>query len=215
VRSTISANEHKPLSEDCRRAGSLLAAGGVVAIPTDTVYGLAAVAADAAAVGRVYEIKRRPADQPLSLFVASIEQAQLLAEPGEPALALARRFWPGALTIVAPLRPSFATRAAAGTGTIGLRVRADAALRELAAQLGPLTATSANRSGEPAARTAEEVRAQFGDDIDLILDAQPSPREDPSTVVDCTSGQDVRVLREGGVSREAIAGALAGLASVR
>ncbi|MDE3094553.1 MAG: threonylcarbamoyl-AMP synthase [Chloroflexota bacterium] len=196
-----------------RRALDVLREGGVVALPTDTVYGLVAVATDDAAVQHVLDIKRRPAGESLPLFVASLEQAELIAALTPPARVLAARFWPGALTIVLRRRPEFRTLAAAGD-TVGVRVPADPVLRELAAQLGPLTGTSANRSGHPEARTAAEVRAQLGDDADLVVDAPLPASGVPSTVVDCTDERTVRVLREGAVRRADIALVLAGVAEV-
>jgi L-threonylcarbamoyladenylate synthase len=208
-------HRHKHLSENDQylRAVEVLRGGGVVALPTDTVFGLCAVAADDAAVRRLYEIKRRRLDQPLPLFVADADQAALVAGITPAAAVLMARFWPGALTVVVPLRPSFATLAAAGSGSIGLRAPADAFLRELARQLGPITGTSANLSGQPEARSATEVRAQLGDAVDLIVDAPPASSGPPSTVVDCT-GTPVRVLREGAVTRAAIASELKGIAEV-
>lgn len=191
-----------------RAAIDALRQGGVVALPTDTVYGLCAVAADDAAVQRLYEVKRRPADQPLPLFVAGLGQAALIADLNDTARALAERFWPGALTIVVPKKRSYRTRAAAGAETIGLRAPADPVLREIAAQLGPITGTSANLSGQPECRTAADVRAQLGDAVDAVVDAPLAADQPPSTVVDCTDERAVRILREGAVTRAQIAAAL-------
>ena len=201
-------------NEQYRRAVGVLRQGGVVAVPTDTVYGLVAVAADRAAVDRVYEIKTRDPAQPLPLFVASAEQAGLIAELNAAARALAAKFWPGALTIVVPKRPAYETRAVAGGDSVGVRVPADPFLREAASQLGPLTGTSANLAGRDECRTATDVRAQLGDAIDLIVDAPVAATGMPSTVVDCTDPSRVRILREGAVPRDAIAAALAGIAQV-
>ena len=197
-----------------REAIDALAAGGLVALPTDTVYGLCAVAADDAAVRRLYDVKSRPADQPLPLFVASVEQAELVAEVNDSARALAVAFWPGALTIVLRRRPSYRTLAAGGGETIGVRVPDDAAIREIAAQLGPLTGTSANRSGGPEARTAQEVDAQLDGSVDVIVDAPVRGNARTSTVVDCSDTGNVRVVREGAIERAPIAEALAGLTTL-
>jgi L-threonylcarbamoyladenylate synthase len=201
-------------NEQYRRAVEVLRQGGMVALPTDTVYGLVVVAADRAAVERVYETKVRDLAQPMPLFVASIEQAELVAELNGGARALASRFWPGALTIVVPKKAAFETRAAAGEQTVGLRVPADPFLREAARQLGPLTGTSANIAGREECHTAAEVRAQLGDSVDLIVDAPVSAMGTPSTVVDCTDALSVRVLREGAIPRVAIEAALAGVATL-
>lgn len=211
-----SDNRHKPLDEkqQYRDALEVLRHGGLVALPTDTVYGLCAVAADVAAVRRLYELKRRPLDQPLPVFVASAEQAELVVEMTAPARALAERFWPGQLTIVLPKKPSYATAAAASGDTIGVRVPDDPVIREMAAQLGPLTGTSANVSGEREAHSAAEVRAQLGDDVDLVVDAPVQASGRPSTVVDCTDPTTVRVVRAGAVEREALDRALAGVSTL-
>jgi L-threonylcarbamoyladenylate synthase len=201
-------------NEQYRRAIDVLRQGGIVALPTDTVYGLVAVASEGAAVERVYETKARDPAQPMPLFVASIEQAELVAELNEAARVLAARFWPGAVTIVVPKKPAFPTRAAVGEKTVGLRVPADPFLREAARQLGPLTGTSANIAGREECHSAAEVRAQLGATVDLIVDAPVSATGTPSTVVDCTHAASVRVLREGAVSRAAIEAALAGVATL-
>ncbi len=207
-----SAHRHKRLDEkeQYRRAVEALRTGGIVALPTDTVYGLCAVAADASAVRRLYDVKARPADQPLPLFVASVEQAELVVEMNDAAQRLARVFWPGALTIVLPRKPAYETLAAAGGATLGVRVPDDVAIREIAAQLGPITATSANRSGAPETRSAAEVEAQLDGAADVVVDAPVAADARPSTVVDCGDPARVRIVREGAIGRAAIARALAG-----
>lgn len=207
---------HKQLSvvEQYRRAIDVLRHGGVVALPTDTVYGLVAVAADDAAVERIYELKARDPQQPMPLFVASLEQAELVGVFNAAAGALAARFWPGALTIVVPVRPAYGSRALAGGATVGLRAPGDAWIREAAAQLGPLTGTSANIAGREECHTAAEVRAQLGEAPDLIVDAPVDATGKPSTIVDCSGRDGVRVLRDGAVPRRDIAAALSGVAEV-
>ena len=202
------------MSAQYRDAIETLRAGGIVALPTDTVYGLVAVAADRAAVERVYEVKARDPKQPLPFLVASVEQAELIAEVNDVARRLMQRFWPGALTIVLRKRQAYETRAAAGGDTVGVRVPADPALRELASQAGPLTGTSANIAGRDECHTAADVRAQLGDAVDLIVEAPIDATGRPSTVVDCTEPGRVRVLREGAVGRDALREALAGAAEV-
>jgi L-threonylcarbamoyladenylate synthase len=209
-------NRHKPLDIKAqhRRAFEILRSGGIVAMPTDTVYGLVAVAADRAAVERVYDAKMRDPDQPMPVLVASAEQAGLIAELDDVARRLMQRFWPGALTIVLRKRPSFETRAVAGGDTIGIRAPRAHVLCELASQLGPLTGTSANIAGREECHTGAEVRAQLGDAVDLIIDAPIDATGRTSTIVDCTDPARVRVLREGAVAREALAEALAGVAEL-
>jgi L-threonylcarbamoyladenylate synthase len=197
-----------------RAAVDVLRQGGVAAVPTDTVYGIVALAADDAAVERVYELKRRDPRQPMPLFVADAAQAGLIARFTLAAERLAACFWPGPLTIVLPMKRSFRTRAAAGGDSIGVRVPDDPALREIAAQLGPLTGTSANIAGREECRTASEVHAQLGESVDVIVDAPVRGGGVPSTVVDCSDPARVRVVREGAVLREALATTVAGLAEV-
>jgi L-threonylcarbamoyladenylate synthase len=200
--------------EQFRRAFEVLREGGIVAMPTDTVYGLIAVATDSAAVDRAYHAKVRDPQQAMPLFVGSLEQAELIAEMNDTARLLASLYWPGALTLVLAKKPSFLTRATAGGDTIGLRAPADAVLREFALQLGPLTATSANIAGREETHTAAEVHEQIGDVVDFIVDATPVATGKPSTIADVTDPHEVRVLREGAITREALADALAGAANV-
>jgi L-threonylcarbamoyladenylate synthase len=211
------AHEHKRLSaiEDYRRAVEVLRQGGVVALPTDTVYGLCAVAADRAAVERIYEIKARDPGQPMPLFVASMEQAELIAAMNDAARALADRFWPGALTIVMRRKLRYESRALAGGDTAGVRVPDDAALREIAAQLGPLTGTSANIAGREECRTAAEVIAQLDGAVDFVVDAPVAATGVPSTIVDCTDAAQIAILRAGAIDAAGIAKAVAGTAVVR
>lgn len=210
------AHEHKRLSlrEQYLQAVAVLREGGIVALPTDTVYGLCAVAADTAAVERVYELKARDPAQPMPLFIASIEQAALIVQTNAAAEALAAAFWPGALTIVMRRRDAYRSRALAGGDSAGVRVPDDPALRKMAAQLGPLTGTSANIAGREECRTAAEVRAQLGDAVDLIIDAPIRATGAPSTIVDCTEEARVRVVRDGAISRDAVTEALAAIATV-
>ena len=198
------------IKQQYRDAVEVLRSGGIVALPTDTVFGLCAVAADRAAVERVYDAKARDPKQAMPLFVASIEQAELIAEMNDVARRLAARFWPGALTIVVRKKRGYKSRALAGGDTIAIRAPGDAAIREMAAQLGPLTGTSANIAGHEECHTAEDVREQLGDAVDLIIDAPVAAAAEPSTIVDCTNERSLRVLRNGAISRETIASALAG-----
>jgi L-threonylcarbamoyladenylate synthase len=197
-----------------RHAYQVLREGGVVAVPTDTVYGLIAVAADRGAVQRVYDAKDRDPAQALPVFVGSVEQAEIIGELNVAAHRLAAAFWPGALTIVVRKKPSFDTRATAGEETIALRAPGDPVLREFALQLGPLTGTSANVAGREECHDAVQVRAQLGERIDFIVDAAPVATGKPSTIVDATDPASVKVLRDGEITREAIADALAGIADV-
>jgi L-threonylcarbamoyladenylate synthase len=194
------------INQQYRHAIDDLRQGGIVALPTDTVYGLCAVAADSAAVERIYDTKVRRPDQALPIFVASIEQAALVAVVSAVARKLMQRFWPGALTIVLPKSPIYDPRAAAGGDTIAVRAPGDPVLRELASQLGPITGTSANIAGQPECHTAADVRAQLGDAVDYIVDAPIDATSVPSTIVDCTAPDgSVRTIRQGAISADDIA----------
>ena len=179
--------------------------GAIVALPTDTVYGIA-VALDAPdGITRLFAAKSRPADRAIALLVADQAQAETLGELSPVARALADAFWPGGLTLVLPRRKKIATPPELGSdaATVGLRVPDHPAPRALAAAVGPLPTTSANRSGEPEARDADAIDAALGNAIDLILDGGPAPGGPASTVVDCT-GRRPQVLRVGAVPIEAI-----------
>lgn len=189
-------------------AAEILRDGGVVALPTDTVYGLCAVAADSGAVEAAYAVKERDPRQAMPIFVATLEQAQTIGDFNDSARNLAAAFWPGPLTIVVPKRAGYVSRATAGEDTIALRVPADERLRALCEQVGPLTGTSANIAGREECHTAAEVREQIGPRVNLIVDAPVEATGQPSTIVDCSVEGSVRVLRDGAVSREAIETAL-------
>jgi L-threonylcarbamoyladenylate synthase len=189
-------------------AAEVLRDGGVVALPTDTVYGLCTVAADSGAVEAAYAVKERDPRQAMPIFVATLEQAATLGNFNEAARALAAAFWPGPLTIIIPKRAGYVSRATAGEDTVALRVPADERLRALCEQVGPLTGTSANIAGREECHTAAEVRAQIGPRVNLIVDG-PVPAEGlPSTIVDCSVQGSARILRDGAVSRQVIETAL-------
>ena len=183
--------------------------GGVVALPTDTVYGLAADLASPAAIERLFAAKGRPADRAVVLLLADAAQADAIASWPASAAGLANAFWPGGLTIVVPQRAGaeLPEGLTGGRSTIGLRLPDHPAPRALAAGLGPLPVTSANLSGRPPAADAGEILDQLGDAIDLILDGGPARGGPPSTVVDC-SGDVVRILRSGAIPEDAIAAAV-------
>jgi L-threonylcarbamoyladenylate synthase len=198
-------------------AARLLRAGRLVAFPTETVYGLGANALDAEAVARIYAVKRRPAASPLIVHVASIEMAQsLVANWPEIADRLARRFWPGPLTLVLekqlekpPVIPPIVT---AGLPTVGLRMPAHPIALALIRAAGvPLAAPSANRFTELSPTTADHVRRGLGSDIDYILDGDPCSVGIESTVLSLAEPRPI-LLRPGGISRaelEAIVGPVA------
>jgi L-threonylcarbamoyladenylate synthase len=183
----------------------VLRAGGIVAIPTDTVYGLAAWLETPDGIERLFEAKGRPAERAIAVLLADAAQADALALLTPAARLLAEAFWPGGLTLVLAQRPDRPLPASltGGRSTIGLRVPDHPAPRALAAALGPLPTTSANLSGEPEARDAAEIEARLGSALDLILDGGPASGGVSSTVVDA-SGPDARILRAGAIPAEAI-----------
>jgi len=191
-------------------AARILRGGGLVAFPTETVYGLGADAASERAVARIYAAKDRPSFNPLIAHVASLEAAQKQGLFSNEAALLARRFWPGPLTLVLPLAPgaSVCALARAGQETIALRIPAHpVALALIEAADRPLAAPSANRSGRVSPVTADHVAQDLGGQIDLILDGGACPLGLESTIVACLDGPP-RLLRPGGICRSAIEDAL-------
>jgi L-threonylcarbamoyladenylate synthase len=194
----------------------VLRAGDVVALPTDTVYGIAVALETPGGIERLFAAKSRPPDKAIALLLADAGQAADIGELTPAAEALARAFWPGGLTLVVPRRvdrplPAALTGGPLAPGaipTVGLRVPAHDAPRAIARALGPLPTTSANVSGEPEARDAGEIEARLGPALELILDGGPARGGPASTVVDIT-GDEPRILRSGAIPDEAIARCLA------
>jgi L-threonylcarbamoyladenylate synthase len=178
-------------------AVAALGNGGVIVIPTDTVYGLAARADLDHAVRRITELKGRPQGRPFQVLIPGSDWIDRLGEPTDDARLLAARFWPGPLTIVVRAR-SDAPPAPVADGTIGLRHPAHAGALEILDRSGPLAASSANRTGEPTPSTIDEVRRSFGDGVDVYVDGG-KVAGDASTVVDAT-GPRALILREGSIS---------------
>lgn len=197
-----------------KRAVRLLRDGFLVGMPTETVYGLAADAANPEAVARLYAAKGRPRFNPLITHVASLEAAAAEGELDERARALAARFWPGPLTLVVPVAATVRTcdLARAGLETIALRVpRHSLALELVGAFGGPLVAPSANPSGRLSPTRAEDVATAFGDSVALVLDGGPCEAGIESSIVSLLPGEPARLLRPGAIPRgrlEKIAGAL-------
>ena len=182
---------------------SILKEGGLVAFPTDTVYGLGACASLHKAVEHIFQVKGRPLGMALPLLLADISWISKFAEHISPiAWLLVHNFLPGALTLVLNRSNSVPDIVTAGGKTVAVRVPAHPVPVALAQGLGvPVVGTSANLSGEPSALTAEEVRAQLGDSVELVIDGGRCPGGKESTVVDL-SGEIPVVLREGAISRE-------------
>jgi L-threonylcarbamoyladenylate synthase len=190
------------------RALALLRGGEPIAFPTDTVYGVGAPAHDAAAVLRLYAVKRRPQTQAIPLLISdAADLTSVAADVPTLALRLAR-LWPGALTLVLPAAPKLPPELLAGGATVAVRLPDHDWLRDLIRALGgPLAATSANLHGEHDPQTAADVAAQLGDALPLIADGGATPGPVPSTIVDCT-GAEPRLLRAGALPWEGIIAAL-------
>jgi L-threonylcarbamoyladenylate synthase len=179
-------------------AAKIIAQGGVIAFRTDTFYGLGADPFNATAVARIRELKGREENKPILLLLAEASIAdRFIADRSEQFEEVARKFWPGPLTIVGRAVADLPAEITAGTGTVGVRVPADSSVRDLVRECGgALTATSANPSGREAARSAKEVLDYFGDGIDLIVDGGGVTATQASTVVDVTSAP-MRIIRQG------------------
>jgi L-threonylcarbamoyladenylate synthase len=198
-----------PSADVLRYAAERLLHGEVVAIPTDTVYGLAADPFNLAAVEEIYRVKGRPEVRALPILVNSLDQAMLLArEVPRNFLRLAEEFWPGALTLVVDASHRLPLKVTANTGRIALRwPRSEVVARLIEEFDGPLTGTSANLSGSPPCTSAEDVFRQLGDRLLVILDAGETKSATPSTIVEL-HGDDCKILREGAISCDEIFEAL-------
>jgi L-threonylcarbamoyladenylate synthase len=189
-------------------AAALLSSGELVAFPTDTVYGLGALAFDEHAVSRISDVKGRSGEKAIPILIGSIDQLALVSS-GANSIGeeLARKFWPGPLTIVLPRHPAIPD-AVTPFPTVGIRIPNFAATIELLKLTGPMAVSSANITGMGSSATARGVEAQLNGKISLILDGGVTPGGIPSTVVDCTQ-EEPKILREGPISLEQILQALA------
>jgi L-threonylcarbamoyladenylate synthase len=180
------------------QAAERLRTGAVIAFPTDTLYGVGARAADPAAVGRLYEVKRRPSAQPMVWLVTGRDQVERFALVSPAAAELMARFWPGPLTLVLPGSTAGNRRSIA--------VRApdhDVALALLSALGEPIASSSANPAGQPPPTDADQVIAGLGEELDLVLDGGPCRIGEPSTILDLT-GATPRILRQGAIPASAL-----------
>ena len=186
-------------------AARILAEGGLVAFPTDTVYGVGAHAFQPDAVERIYVAKIRPRDKAIPILLARADDLVLVAEGiTETAWLLAERFWPGGLTLILPRKANVPDVVSASGSTVAVRVPDHSVVLALIAALGaPLAATSANLSGRPSSVTAQEVEAELGGRIELILDGGQCPGGIPSTVLDLTADPPA-ILRAGAIGVEEI-----------
>lgn len=196
---TISLSE-VAVDEVVQRIAAALRDGGVVLLPTDTVYGLAARPGDPAATDRLFALKGRDADTPLAVLCADVAQALELAHPsiGAAVAVVGEQWWPGPLTLVVPRRPGLELHLGEPATTIGLRVPDHDVVRAVAAATGPIAATSANRHGEPTPSTAAEAADALGPGLALVVDAGPVAAR-ASSVIDATTAPWT-TLRDGPVS---------------
>lgn len=209
-----------------RHARQAIARGELIVLPTDTVYGIAADAFTPAAVQRLLDAKGRGRDQPPPVLVAGQNAlAALVEEIPEPVQRLVDQFWPGGLTIVLPAQASLSWDLGDTLGTVAVRMPDQRVALELLEETGPLAVSSANLTGEAAATSAEDARRMLGDSVSVYLDAETTQTGIASTIIDATSlvrrGADdvaqpqVRVLREGAVTREQLQGVLGELLEPR
>lgn len=203
----VKINSETPEPSLIRYAADQIRSGQVLGMPTDTFYGLAVDPFNLRAVDRVYEIKSRSRHKPLSLLIEDVDQAEHLANtlPDE-FYALAKKFWPGPLTIIVKAASRLPLKVTANTGNVALRVpNANIPLEVIKAAGIPITATSANLSGESECTSAEAVRDQLGVRIPIIVDGGSSPREIASTIVDLTDEEARwKILREGAIAAQEI-----------
>jgi L-threonylcarbamoyladenylate synthase len=195
------------LAQVAHQVQPILTRGGIVAVPTETFYALGVNPLDGAAVDRLYAVKGRPAGLPILVLVGARRDLSLFATHVSPAASvLMESFWPGPLTILFPARASLPNALTGGTERIGIRLSSCAPLRQLLERVGPLTGTSANRTGAPPACTASDVQAALGGEVDAIIDAGPTPGGLPSTVVEADEG--LRVVRIGAIAEQTLEAAL-------
>lgn len=190
-------------------AAKCLRQGGLLAFPTETSYGLGVDPFNSTALQRLFAVKQRPAAKPVLVLVENQTQVPLLAAQVPDALQeLMNRFWPGPLTVVCPARSDLPDLLTGGSGTVGIRQSPEpTAARLLAAFGGPITATSANCSGQPAAVTAADVKTIFASQIDLIIDGGRTPGGPGSTLIGCDAQGRLRCLRKGRIPWPAAADA--------
>lgn len=196
------AIQPKSMAQQIKEGVDVLKRGGVVAFPTDTLYGLGAAVSSAQGIQKVFSIKGRSASQALPVLIASADQlGEVAVEVTPQARSLAERFWPGALTLILKKADGVSLAVTAGGGSVGIRVPDHPVPMALIRGLGePITGTSANLSGLPACKTAGEVRGQLGSLVDYVVDAGPLPGGTESTIIDMT-GSVPKILRVGAVSR--------------
>jgi L-threonylcarbamoyladenylate synthase len=206
---TGSCRVKEAIAEAVAAAAAVLKRGEVIVFPTETLYGLGADALDSGAVEKVFQLKGRDSQNPIPVLVADREMLYRLVAAVPPiAEKLIARFWPGPLTIVLPARGDIPRPLVSAAGGIGVRISSQAVATRLVEALGrPLTATSANPSGRPAAHTAQEAKAYFSDRIDIYVDGGPLASKTGSTVVEIRGGR-LSIIRAGEIARSHLEDAL-------
>jgi len=190
------------------RVGRVLGANGLIALPTESFYGLAVDPFAEQALSKLWQVKGRSEGKPILLLIGGMPQLKpLVRSVPHAADVLMDTFWPGPLTIVFAAAHGLSDAVTSGTGSVGIRLSTWQPLIDLLRRVGPVTGTSANREGMPPPRTAEEVQHSLGDALDLIIDAGPTPGGLPSTVIDVRG--PIRIIRDGSIERGAIAALLA------
>jgi L-threonylcarbamoyladenylate synthase len=186
----------------------VLGENGLIALPTESFYGLAVAPFDKQALARLWQVKGRSEGKPILILIGDESQlGPFVQSIPNAARVLMNAFWPGPLTIVFPAAIGLSNDVTAGTGSVGIRLSAWQPLRDLLRRVGPVTGTSANREGMPPPMTAQEVQHSLGGALDLIIDAGPTPGGKPSTVIDVRG--PIRIIRDGAIERGAILAQLA------
>jgi L-threonylcarbamoyladenylate synthase len=195
--------------ESLQSAEKILKSGGVIAFPTDTVYGVGALVSNREAISRIYAVKGRGKEKALPVMISNpSELDQVARQPDIKVGRMVEHFWPGPLTVVLQRHPALPTEISS-LETVGIRVPEYRFVLDLLAAVGPMAVTSANRSGDASPTSASQVLAGLGGRIDLLIDGGTTPGDQPSTVVDCT-GEYPRILRAGPIGHDAILDAWAG-----
>jgi L-threonylcarbamoyladenylate synthase len=205
---TIERYNASTVSALAERIHQVLAENGLIALPTESFYGLAVDPFNEQALEKLWQVKGRSKGKPVLVLIGEGAQLNPFVRNIPPAATvLMNAFWPGPLTIVFPAALGLSDAVTAGTRSVGIRFSAWQPLCELLQRVGALTGTSANREGMPPPTTAKEVRHYFGDALDLIVDAGPTPGGRPSTVIDVQG--PIRIIRDGAIDREDIVAQLA------
>lgn len=209
MREILNIDSQRPDDSMIAEASSILRSGGVVAYPTETFYGLGADGQNEEAIKKIFLIKGRNFKNPISVIVGNVNDVRgLVDEVPEIALHLMERFWPGALTIIFKASPDISDHLTAGTGKIGIRLSSHPVATALARKLGhPITATSANFSGNNECTSADEVIQGIGDQVDAVIDGGQTPGGLGSTIIDVTTDPPA-ILREGVIPKYKISESL-------